>query len=104
LWRIAVFPYKDRVPPIYVHPDAFLKKFASTDKDEPSREVGIPFDVSDKDWMENRVFHPNEQMLIIEDNNELAIFLGCSHAGVINSIKYAIIIGDNAGETVFDRV
>lgn len=129
---LQYFPYKDRVPAIFVHPDAFLKKFASTDKDEPSREVGIPFDVSGKDWMKNRIYYTrqslkieqgillsgeipcsntfeevpqgfyiekddrithdmmlDEQMLIIEDNNELAIFLGCSHPGIINSIKYA---------------
>ncbi len=31
----------------------------------------------------------DEQMLIIEDAGEIAVFLGCSHPGVINSLKYA---------------
>lgn len=30
----------------------------------------------------------DEQMLIIEDNDGLVLFLGCSHCGVINGIKY----------------
>lgn len=129
---LQYFPYKGKAPAVYAHMDAFLKKLASTDKDEPSREVGIPFDISKLDWMNNRIIYTrkpleieegiivsgeipssnnfeevpqdffmekdgkiihdmmlDEQMLIIEDNGELAIFLGCSHPGVINSIKYA---------------
>jgi len=32
----------------------------------------------------------DEQMLLIEDNDdEIAIFLGCSHPGIVNSIEYA---------------
>ena len=31
----------------------------------------------------------DEQMLIIEDEGEVAIFLGCSHPGVVNSLIYA---------------
>jgi len=31
----------------------------------------------------------DEQMLIIEDDDEVAVFLGCSHPGVVNSLKYA---------------
>ncbi|MCR4435779.1 MAG: MBL fold metallo-hydrolase [Clostridiales bacterium] len=128
---LQYFPYKNKAPVIYAHPDAFLKKFASTDKDEPSREVGIPFEISGKDWMKGRIvysrqplkidkgimvsgeipcFSPfeevpkdfyvekdgrithdmmlDEQMLIIEDDGEVAIFLGCSHPGVINSLKF----------------
>lgn len=31
----------------------------------------------------------DEQMLVIEDEGELAIFLGCSHPGIINCLLYA---------------
>lgn len=129
---LQYFPYKGKAPAIYVHPDAFLKKFASTDKDEPLREVGIPFKVASHDWMKDQFVYTkkplkidkdimlsgeilsfnsfeevpkdfchekdgkmiqdlmlDEQMLIIEDEGELAVFLGCSHPGIINSIKYA---------------
>lgn len=129
---LQYFPCKDKAPAIYVHPDAFNKKLASTDRDEPSRAVGIPFEISSLDWMKDRIFYTrqpfrieesilvsgeipcsstfeevpkdflvekdgrimhdmmlDEQMLIIEDNGEIAIFLGCSHPGVVNSIKYA---------------
>ncbi|MBA1336965.1 MAG: Metal-dependent hydrolases of the beta-lactamase superfamily II [Firmicutes bacterium] len=122
----------DMAPTIYVHPDAFLKKLASADEDEPFRQVGIPFEISAQDWMKDRIvctrqplkiekgilvsgeipcssafeevskdFYVekdgkimpdmmlDEQMLIIEDDGEVAIFLGCSHPGVVNSIKYA---------------
>lgn len=30
----------------------------------------------------------DEQMLVIEDDGEIAVFLGCSHTGVINSLNY----------------
>ncbi len=30
----------------------------------------------------------DEQMLIIEEDNKLNVFLGCSHPGVINALKY----------------
>ncbi|HHU64241.1 MAG TPA: MBL fold metallo-hydrolase [Clostridiales bacterium] len=129
---LRFFPHKDKAPAIYVHTDAFLKKFAATDKDEPSGDVGIPFNISDLAWTKDRIVYTrkplviddgilisgeipctntfeeipqnffiekdgkvthdmmlDEQMLIIEDNNEIAIFLGCSHPGIINSIKYA---------------
>ncbi|NSW92279.1 MAG: MBL fold metallo-hydrolase [Firmicutes bacterium] len=129
---LQYFPYKDKAPAIYSHPDAFLKKFASTDMDELSMEVGIPFEISGQDWMKDRIVYTrkplkidkgimvsgeipcsstfeevpkdfyvekdgrmmhdmmlDEQMLIIEDDAEIAIFLGCSHPGIINSLKYA---------------
>lgn len=129
---LQYFPCKNKAPAVYTHPDAFLKKLASTDKDEPSRDVGIPFELSKLDWMHNRVHYTkqphmieqgilisgeipssnyfeevpqdflmekdgiitqdmmlDEQMLIVEDNHEIAIFLGCSHPGVVNSINYA---------------
>ena len=129
---LQYFPYKSKEPVIFAHPDAFLKKLASTDKDEPSREVGIPFDISKNNWINDLVVytrHPfeidkgimlsgeipcsssfeevpkdfyyekdgklthdfmlDEQMLIIEDEGEIAIFLGCSHPGVVNSLKFA---------------
>ena len=129
---LQYFPYKNKAPAIYAHPDAFLKKFASADKDEPSREVGIPFEISNLEWMNNRIFYArqplkieqdilvsgeipctspfeevpkdfyvekdgritrdmmlDEQMLIIEDDGEIVIFLGCSHPGVVNSLKFA---------------
>ncbi len=129
---LMYFPQKSKKPKIYIHPDAFLKKFASTDKDEPSREVGIPFDVNEYDWMKEQIVYSgqpveiekgvlvsgeipclnnfekkpkdfyiekngsiipdkllDEQMLIIEDNGEIAVFLGCSHPGVINCLNYA---------------
>lgn len=129
---LQYFPHADKAPIIYAHPDAFLRKFASTDKDEPSREVGISFDLSQQEWLKERIVYSSqpvkidhsmivsgeiprnssfevvprdfyiekdgklirdtmldEQMLIIEDDGEIAIFLGCSHPGIINSIKYA---------------
>lgn len=129
---LKCFPYKGKAPAIHVHPNAFLKKLASTDKDEPSREVGIPFDISEYDWINDKIvynkqpleidkgiilsgeipctntfeeaprnfyfekegkvsrdFMVDEQMLIIEDEGDIAIFLGCSHPGVINSLEYA---------------
>lgn len=128
---LQFYPYKNNTPMIYAHPDAFLKKFSSNDKGEPSREVGIPFEISGQDWMKDRIVYSrqplkidegilisgeipcssiieevpkgfyiqkdnkimhdmvlDEQMLIIEDGGEIAVFLGCSHPGVINSIKY----------------
>lgn len=41
---------------------------------------------------DGRVIHDmflDEQMLIIEDEGGISLFLGCSHPGVINSIQYA---------------
>lgn len=32
----------------------------------------------------------DEQMLIIEQDNGLVVFLGCSHPGIINCLKYAL--------------
>ena len=31
----------------------------------------------------------DEQMLILADGNEMAVFLGCSHPGVVNCLKHA---------------
>lgn len=129
---LQYFPHVDNAPIIYAHPDAFLQKFSSADKDEPSREVGIPFNLSQQEWLKEQIVYSrrpvkinqgmivsgeiprnssfevvprgffiekdgelirdtmlDEQMLIIEDDGEIAIFLGCSHPGIINSIKYA---------------
>ncbi len=129
---LQYFPYTDEVPSIYAHPDVFLKKFAATDKDEPSREIGVPWEISGQDWMKDRIIYTSqplmvekgimisgeiprfstfeeapksfyiekngriihdimldEQMLVIEDAGEIAIFLGCSHPGIINSLNYA---------------
>lgn len=125
------FPYKKKSSAIYVHPDAFFKKFVALDNGESYKEVGIPFEMTEHEWIKGRVVytrHPlvihegitvsgeiprftefeevpknfyvekngkkthdlmlDEQMLIIEDNGEIAIFLGCSHPGVINSLNY----------------
>jgi 7,8-dihydropterin-6-yl-methyl-4-(beta-D-ribofuranosyl)aminobenzene 5'-phosphate synthase len=124
--------FDDKAPLVHVHPNAFFKKFAAVNKEEPSREVGIPFEISSQAWMDDRIVYNkqpeeiekgillsgeiprkcsfeeppkdflvekngcmekdiiiDEQMLIIEDEEEIAVFLGCSHPGVINSVKYA---------------
>lgn len=129
---LQYFPHKNKVRAIYAHPDAFFKKFAATDKDEPSREIGIPFKITGQEWMKDRIVYTrnpltldkgillsgeiccsstfeeapqdfyvekdgriehdimrDEQMLIIEDDGEVALFLGCSHPGIINSIRHA---------------
>ncbi|MFZ7120869.1 MAG: MBL fold metallo-hydrolase [Eubacteriaceae bacterium] len=129
---LQYFPHKDKSSVIYAHPDAFLNKVASINKDETSREVGIPFDISVHNWIKDNIVYNrkplsiekdilisgeiprttsyedapknfyyekdgrlicdkifDEQMLIIEDEGEIAIFLGCSHPGIINCIKYA---------------
>lgn len=130
---LKYFPNSDKIPKIYTHPDVFLKKFASANRDEPGRDVGVPWGISQYEWInENIVYtrqflpidkgifisgeipHTNtfeelpenfyiekdgklindemldEQMLIIEDSDDkIAIFLGCSHPGIINGIDYA---------------
>ncbi len=130
---LQYIPDSDKVRSVFVHPDAFLKKFAAVNKDEPSKEIGIPFNIhnadipgknfnryiaypcliqrdillsgeipADNDFEEAPVgffmekdqkivpdLIQDEQMLIIEDEGELAVFLGCSHPGVINCIQYA---------------
>lgn len=129
---LQYFLYGDKAPAIYVHPDAFLKKFASSDKNKSLREIGIPWEISKQNSMRERIVYTreslmiengimisgeipcsntfeevskgfyiekdgrmmhdmmlDEQMLILEDNGEIAIFLGCSHTGVINSLNYA---------------
>jgi 7,8-dihydropterin-6-yl-methyl-4-(beta-D-ribofuranosyl)aminobenzene 5'-phosphate synthase len=129
---LKYFPYKNKIPVIYAHPDAFNKKYASVGKGEPSREVGISFDINSEELIKNKIVFnrkplqigegiwlsgeipratnfedvPNnflfekdgklmndyildEQMLIIEDEGEIALFLGCSHPGIINCINYA---------------
>ncbi len=135
---LQYFPHADKGPLIYAHPDALQKKFAFTNQDEPSREVGIPFEISGQNWIQKQIIYTrefieiekgillsgeipytcnfeeapknfylemdgklipdlilDEQMLIIEDNGEAAIFLGCSHPGIINSLQYAQkLIGD----------
>lgn len=126
------FPYGDKAPMVYIHPDAFLRKFATNDKASSFREIGIPWKISDQNWMKDKIVYMkqplmiedgimiageiygsndfekvsanfytekdgriiqdtmlDEQMLIIEDDGEIAVFLGCSHTGVINSLKYA---------------
>lgn len=129
---LQYLPCMDEKTVIYAHPDAFSNRFAATDKDEPSRKIGIPFDISRHDLIKNRIIYTrqhfaidkdiiisgeipctcafeevpkgffiekdggiihdmmlDEQMLVIEDDGEIAIFLGCSHPGVVNCIKYA---------------
>ncbi len=129
---LQYFPYQDKAPAIYVHPDAFLKKVSSPNQNKPLQKVGIPFEIDHQDWIKQRVIYTkrpleiakgvlvsgeipctntfeeipknfyiekdgeivrdmmlDEQMLIIEDNGEIAVFLGCSHPGIINCLKYA---------------
>lgn len=128
---LQYFPYGDKAPEIYVHPDAFLKKFAAN-KNKSLREVGIPPEIFKQNSMREKIIYTrqsmtiekgimiageipassnfeeisksfytekdgrivqdmmlDEQMLIIEDGGEIAVFLGCSHSGVINSLNYA---------------
>lgn len=120
-----------KAPLIYAHPDAFLRKLASTDQGESYREVGIPFEMFRQSGLKEQIVYTrqplkigegillsgeipsscafeekpknfylerdgkivpdmmvDEQMLIVEDDDEVAIFLGCSHPGIVNSIKY----------------
>lgn len=126
------FPENSRTKGIFVHQDAFRKKFATPNEDEPFFEVGLPFELSEHPWLSDRIVPTkkpmyigngllvsgeiprtnsfeevasdlyleeegklvpdgmrDEQMLLIEDNGELALILGCSHPGIINSINYA---------------
>ena len=63
---LACFPNRSKVPPIYVHPDAFLEKYACTDDDEPSRDVGVPFSISDYVWLEEQIIHTARPLEIAE--------------------------------------
>ncbi len=129
---LQYFPSMKNPPTIYAHPDAFLKKYASVNQDEPSREVGMPFELSQQAWLKEHIVYTkeplridegiflsgqiprknnfeevpvdfyyekdglikedkiwDEQMLIIVNDDEIALFLGCSHPGIINCIQYA---------------
>ncbi len=127
---LQYLPCRGKAPPIYVHPDAFIKKYISH-----SNQIigaGLPFKIDDYKWLKNALVYTrqplwiekeilvsgeipcsntfeevpenlyiehegeiindmmlDEQMLIVEDNGEIAVFLGCSHPGIINSVKYA---------------
>jgi len=128
---LEYFPAKEKIPNVYAHPDIFLKRFAINDN-VTSRQIGVPWDMKNLDWLKGKVVYtrqplliesgimisgeiPNtntfeevpssfflekdgkmlhdmfldEQMLIIEEKNGIAVFLGCSHPGVVNCLKYA---------------
>jgi len=129
---LQYFPFEDKAPAVYIHPDAFLGKFISGGKNLLYREIGIPWKISEHKRIEEKIVYTrqslmiengimisgevpysndfeevcrsfyiekdgsmirdmmlDEQMLIIEDDGEIAVFLGCSHRGVINGLNYA---------------
>jgi len=54
-----------------------LKKLASTDKDEPSRDVGIPFEISGQNWMKEKTVY-TRQPLEIEQGILISGEIPCS--------------------------
>jgi len=129
---LQYFPFGDKAPSIYIHTDAFIRKYVSIGKNLSYREIGIPWKISEHRRIEEGIVYTrqaltiekgimilgevpysndfeevsgsfyiekdgsmirdmmlDEQMLIIEDDGEIAVFLGCSHRGVINGLNYA---------------
>lgn len=119
-------------PAIYIHPEAFRKRFAKNPDAESFREIGIPWspdecqpirkniilnrgrteikpgiillaDIRSRNDFEGtpKGFYireqenmredliMDEQMLIYETPRGLSVFLGCSHAGVVNCLDTA---------------
>jgi len=126
---LAFFPKPDKPPRVYIHKDAFDKKFASN-PDGSLRDVSIPWSASDislsdsitptsgitelspgitlcsqvprvvdfegpprglfRGEAEGRTSDPmlDEQMLVIDTEAGLNVFLGCSHPGIANCLSH----------------
>lgn len=119
-------------PSVYVHPDAFEKRYTMNPDGRSYREIGIPWSLDDYESIKSRIVFnrkrteiatgitlcagipsttdfeavpkgfftgsekdkavdltEDEQMLIFDTEKGLSVFLGCSHLGVINCLKYA---------------
>jgi len=119
-------------PSVYVHPDAFEKRYTMNPDGRSYREIGIPWSLDDYEFIKSRVVFnrkkteiatgitlcaeipsttafeaapkgfytgsekdkavdlmKDEQMLIFDTEKGLSVFLGCSHPGIINCLKYA---------------
>ena len=61
---LQYFPYQDKAPAIYVHPDAFLKKVSSPNQNKPLQKVGIPFEIDHQDWIKQRVIYTKRPLEI----------------------------------------
>lgn len=129
---LAHFPPAAPVPPVYAHPSAFLRRFASGSAGGQPREIGIPWRredqprlagsirnvqghteifpgihlvsgvagtadfegepagfLAERDGVMERDLFADEQILVCEVSGGLAVFLGCSHPGVVNCLNAA---------------
>lgn len=127
------FPARDQFPRVYVHKDAFNRKYALNPDGETFREIGIPWALDDLGAIRDNIISTgkhtslapsidlvgevpyttsfekvnphlytqgtpskspdvmkDEQMLVVDGNEGLIIFLGCSHPGIINCVNYAL--------------
>ncbi|NMB12603.1 MAG: MBL fold metallo-hydrolase [Firmicutes bacterium] len=127
------FPTRDESPKVYVHKDAFRKKYALNSDGETYREIGIPWVLDDLGGIEDDVVFTgghtslapgidliaevpyvtsfekvnphlyvgdashkspdpmnDEQMLVIDGDEGLSVFLGCSHPGIINCLHHIL--------------
>lgn len=125
------FPCRD-FPDIYVHPEAFKKRFKANPPSGGYVEIGVPWALNDHPAVRKSLVHNqktlnpfpgihliaeipsitefegipqgfyaekagnmtsdmfiDEQMLVMETDKGLAVFLGCSHPGVVNCLKRA---------------
>jgi len=128
---LPYFP-SSNFPSVYVHPDAFKKRYTINPDGRSYREIGIPWVLDDYEFIKSKVVFnrkraeiatgitlfaeipsrtdfetvpkgfytgseknkaadlmKDEQMLIFDTEKGLSVFLGCSHLGVINCLKYA---------------
>ena len=127
---LVYFPYKQKFPAIYVHKDAFAKRYGMDGNIR--RDLSVPWMLDDYPYIEENLhfaqkqmkiadsitllgeipgsvsfeglskgfytenenetivdmFH-DEQMLVIETDRGLALFLGCSHPGIISCVQHA---------------
>ena len=128
---LPYFP-SSNFPSVYVHPDAFEKRYTMNADGSSYREIGIPWSLDDYEFIKSGIVFnrkqteiatgitlcaeipsttdfeatpkgfytgseknkvvdlmKDEQMLIFDTEKGLSVFLGCSHLGVINCLKYA---------------
>lgn len=130
---LAYFPACDALPRVYVHEDAFNRKYALNPDGETYREIGIPWALDDLGAIKDNIIFTgrhrtlapsialvgevpyatsfekvnphlytqdgssklpdamkDEQMLVIDGDEGLVIFLGCSHPGITNCINHVL--------------
>ncbi|MDD4493804.1 MAG: MBL fold metallo-hydrolase [Eubacteriales bacterium] len=129
---LVCFPKYNRFPKVYIHGDAFTKRYARN-PDGTYQDVGIPWSIDNYSHIKENIvftqkslqiaqdvflygeipstaafegipegFHigdgtdksadmmKDEQMLVIDTDKGLCIFLGCSHPGVVNCLNYVL--------------